>query len=139
MIMLKQLTLLCSLGLLTACQTDNVSDSNANVEATATTVTAEKKITKSIEVIKEPKREVNQWQQGELVFMQLEGGFYGIISATGEKLLPLNLSKAYYQAGAKIRFKAEKANVETIQQWGKPVTIVAIELIAQAESKNSTH
>ncbi len=41
--MLKRLTLLCSLGLLTACQTDNVSDSNANVEATATTGTAEKK------------------------------------------------------------------------------------------------
>ena len=137
--MLKRLTLLCSLGLLTACQTDNVSDSNANVEATATTVTAEKKITKSIEVIKEPMREVNQWQQGELVFMQLEGGFYGIISATGEKLLPLNLSEAYYQAGAKIRFKAENASVNTIQQWGTPVTILAIELIAPSESKPSTH
>ncbi len=84
-------------------------------------------------------REVNQWQQGELVFMQLEGGFYGIISATGEKLLPLNLSEAYYQAGAKVRFKAEKANVETIQQWGTPVTILAIELIAPSESKPSTH
>ncbi len=60
----------------------------------------------------------------------MEGGFYGIISATGEKLLPLNLSEAYYQAGAKVRFKAEKANVETIQQWGTPVTILAIELIA---------
>jgi hypothetical protein len=135
--MLKRLTLLCSLGLLTACQTDNVSDSDGNV--TATTVTAEKKSTKSIEVTKEPIREVNQWQQGELVFMQFESGFYGIISATGEKLLPLNLSEAYYQAGAKIRFKAEKASIETIQQWGTPVTILAIELIAQAESKNSTH
>ena len=137
--MLKRLTLLCSLGLLTACQTDNISDSNANVEATANTVTAEKKITKSIEVTKEPMREVNQWQQGQLVFMQLEGGFYGIISATGEKLLPLNLSEVYYQAGAKIRFKAEQANVETIQQWGTPVTIVAIELIVPTESKNLTH
>ena len=132
--MLKRLTLLCSLGLLTACQTENVSDIDTN------TVVTEEKTTQITKVKKENQvQDVSEWQQGQLVFVQLEGGFYGIISSTGEKLLPLNLSETYAQAGATIRFKAEKSSVETIQQWGRPVTILAIELIAQAESKNSTH
>lgn len=135
--MLKRLTLLCSLCLLSACQTDNTSDIDTNTEQAVNTAVTEKKITKVI--VEKQAEEVKEWQQGQLVFIELEGGFYGIISSTGEKLLPLNLSEVYFQTGATIRFQAEKLNHATIQQWGSPVNILAIELIKQVESKNSTH
>jgi hypothetical protein len=71
------------------------------------------------------------WQQGKVQFLNLEGGFYGIITETGQKLLPMNLPAEYRQNGAVVRVKGKVKNVMTIQQWGTPFTISDIELISK--------
>ena len=89
---------------------------------------------KAIEKLKEHKMndvkdEFTNWQQGRVQFLNLEGGFYGIITDSGKKILPMNLAKEYAQNGAVVRIKGKVKNVLTIQQWGTPFTITEIELI----------
>ena len=70
------------------------------------------------------------WQYATVTFLNLEGGFFGLITEQGDKLLPMNLSKEFHLHGAKIKFKgAPKKDVLTIQQWGVPFEISAIEII----------
>lgn len=89
---------------------------------------------KAIEELKERKMndvkdEFTNWQQGRVQFLNLEGGFYGIITDSGKKILPMNLAKEFAQNGAVVRIKGEVKNVLTIQQWGTPFTITEIELV----------
>lgn len=83
---------------------------------------------------------MKQWQKGKVVFNEFEGGFFGIVTDSGEKLLPMNLKTEYRQAGAIVKFKGKKNNdVMTIQQWGTPFTIESIELISKGKPpKNSS-
>lgn len=67
--------------------------------------------------------------QGTIQYFELEGGFYGIITQQGKKLLPMNLDKQYQQNGAVIEFSGHKKDVMTIQQWGTPFTIEEIKII----------
>ncbi len=71
----------------------------------------------------------SDWQRGRVQFLNLEGGFYGIITDSGNKILPMNLAKEFAQNGAVVRIKGKVKNVMTIQQWGTPFTITDIELI----------
>ncbi len=65
---------------------------------------------------------------GRVVYVDLEGGFYGIEAAAGEKYLPLNLPAAFHDDGLAVRFRARLAeDVVTIQQWGTPVELLHIE------------
>lgn len=67
------------------------------------------------------------WQQGTVIYLDFEGGFYGIETKQGKKLLPLNLSKIYQVTGKKISFIGLINNdVITIHQWGQPFTIKKI-------------
>lgn len=67
---------------------------------------------------------------GTIVFIDLEGGFYGIVTDDGERYLPLDLPADYRNDGLRVRFSADVANdTATIQQWGTPVEIVEIERI----------
>jgi hypothetical protein len=63
-------------------------------------------------------------------YMNLEGGFFGLIAKDGTHWLPINLNQTFKQEGAiiKVRGNAVK-NMMTIQQWGKPFSITYIELI----------
>jgi hypothetical protein len=72
----------------------------------------------------------NQWQMGTLTFLNFEGGFFGLVTDQGNKLLPMNLPKKFQQHKAKVKFKGEiQKGMFTIQQWGTPFKISAIELI----------
>lgn len=70
------------------------------------------------------------WHTGEVKFLNLEGGFYGIVTSSGKKLLPMNLPKEFAQNGAVIRVKGKEKNIMTIQQWGTPFEITDVELIS---------
>lgn len=85
----------------------------------------------SKEVDSKMKEALKNWQIGTVQFINIEGGFYGIITKDGKKLLPMNLDKNFRQHGAvvKITGKPEKGIV-TIQQWGTPFTIKDISLIS---------
>ncbi|MCQ1538879.1 DUF333 domain-containing protein [Methanocalculus taiwanensis] len=69
---------------------------------------------------------------GVITHIDLEGGFYGIISGAGTRYLPLNLAEEFKIDGLSVSFTATPEDVMTIQQWGQPVTIISI-----TESKSS--
>ncbi|WP_371187032.1 hypothetical protein [Thalassotalea maritima] len=76
-----------------------------------------------------------QWYQGTLRYYQLEGGFYGFISDSGARLLPLNLDKELHQHGAKLRlFGYPQKNISTIQQWGTPFKVLKVEVLEQGKA-----
>jgi len=75
--------------------------------------------------------------QGTIRYFYLEGGFYGIVTQQGQKLLPLNLTKAYQQDGAVVNVKGElQQGMMTIQQWGTPFKISHIEIVTLGKSNN---
>jgi hypothetical protein len=82
------------------------------------------------------KAETTKWQQAKIKYMNIEGPFYGLITHSGDKLLPLNLDKAFKQDGAVVSIQGEKVdNMITIQQWGKPFKITHIKLIKAGRVK----
>lgn len=65
---------------------------------------------------------------GTIVFVPLEGGFFGIAGDDGKKYLPLTLSPEFRADGLRVAFEAEEAlDTATIQMWGTPVNITFIE------------
>ena len=84
------------------------------------------------------KDELSGWQRGRVQFLNLEGGFYGIITDSGRKILPMNMAQEFAQNGAIVRIKGKVKNVMTIQQWGTPFTITEIELITPGNKVNDS-
>jgi len=84
------------------------------------------------------KDEFSGWQRGRVQFLNLEGGFYGIITDSGRKILPMNMTQEFAQNGAIVRIKGKVKNVMTIQQWGTPFTITEIELITPGNKVNDS-
>ncbi len=70
------------------------------------------------------------WQQVTVKYLSFEGGFYGLISEKGAKLLPMNLPEKYQVDGTILRVKGQPIkNMMTIQQWGKPFKVIETELV----------
>ncbi len=64
------------------------------------------------------------------MYIDLEGGFYGIVSDDGKKYLPINLDKSYKIAGTRVKFTfKERKDIFTIYMWGEPIEILKIEKI----------
>ncbi|WP_115719011.1 hypothetical protein [Gallaecimonas mangrovi] len=67
---------------------------------------------------------------GEVVFLPMEGGFYGIVDAKGRKWLPLGLDKSFKRPGLKVEVQGSAAtDVMTTQQWGTPFHITDIKVL----------
>jgi len=65
--------------------------------------------------------------QGEVVFVEIEGGFYGIVDQNGQKYLPSNLPDILKQNGLKVRGTAQlKSGKLGFKQWGKMIDIIEI-------------
>ncbi len=65
---------------------------------------------------------------GTVVFVDLEGGFYGIVADDGARYNPLNLPAEFQQDGLRVRFRVRiREDAATIQMWGTPVDILQIE------------
>lgn len=69
---------------------------------------------------------------GTVRYIQLEGGFWGIISEDGEKYYPLNLPEKFKQDELGIKFKIKvKEGIATTAMWGKPVEVLHMEKISE--------
>ncbi len=65
---------------------------------------------------------------GTVTYVDLEGGFYGIVADGGGRYLPANLPAEFRQDGLRVAFSADRAKgTATIQQWGTPIDIVSME------------
>ncbi|WP_214020982.1 DUF333 domain-containing protein [Methanoculleus sp.] len=63
-----------------------------------------------------------------VTYVDLEGGFYGLVADDGERYLPLNMNETSLVEGTNVTFVAEvQENTVTIQQWGVPVEVIAID------------
>ena len=66
--------------------------------------------------------------KGTIKFINLEGGFFGIVGEDGKKFDPIDLNDKFKQDGLRVRFKLKlTSDVLTIRMWGTPVEIVEIE------------
>lgn len=74
--------------------------------------------------------------QGTVRFLNLEGGFWGIMADNGQRILPQNLPTEFKQDGLRISFKAtEITGMMTIQQWGTLSKLSDINVIGKVEGK----
>ncbi|MDG5816123.1 hypothetical protein QA601_13600 [Chitinispirillales bacterium ANBcel5] len=65
---------------------------------------------------------------GTITYIDLEGGFYGIITEEGERYRPINLPEEFREDGLKVTFSGSVAeDVVGIHMWGKPFEIDHIE------------
>jgi hypothetical protein len=81
------------------------------------------------------------WRTGEVRYFEFEGGFYGILAANGDKLLPLKLSTECMQDGAIIEFRGQEIkDMMTTKQWGVVFEISESRLIKPGSpSRKPTH
>ena len=64
---------------------------------------------------------------GTVSYIELEGGFFGIITDDGAKFLPLNLPDRYACDGTEVEFTAVIAHdTTTFAMWGVPVNLLSI-------------
>lgn len=65
---------------------------------------------------------------GTIEYIDLEGGFYGIVTTGGDRYLPLNLLEELEVDGLQVTFTARTApDTNTIAMWGTPVLLISIE------------
>lgn len=73
---------------------------------------------------------------GTIQYFNLEGGFYGIITNNGKKLLPKNLAKEFLVDGTIITFSGSPVkNTMTFQQWGQLFKVDKVQLIKKGTKK----
>lgn len=65
---------------------------------------------------------------GKIVFVELEGGFYGIQADDGSKYDPIGLDKEFHQNGLKVRFEAVEAKgMAGVRMWGTLIELRKID------------
>lgn len=78
------------------------------------------------------------WQQVKVVYLSFEGGFYGLITENGTKLLPMNLAKEYKIAGTVLKVSGhEIKDLMTTKQWGLAYKIDDIKLITLGKGQHN--
>jgi hypothetical protein len=66
---------------------------------------------------------------GEVRWISIEGGFFGLVAEDGRKFFPLNVPQEFKKEGLKIRVKGNiKKGIATVQMWGAPFEIREIEV-----------
>ena len=64
--------------------------------------------------------------RGTVAYVDLRGGFYGIVTDSGEKLLPINLPLEFQHDQLSVVFRCHVDNKPTYQEWGTPIEIIDI-------------
>ena len=75
---------------------------------------------------------INLQIEGTITYINLEGGFFGVITDSDEKYLPLNIQeelKKYNGKRIKITSAFTRQDVVTIFQWGKPLYVKEWEIV----------
>jgi len=63
-------------------------------------------------------------QTGTIRYIDIEGGFYGIIGSDGKNYEPVNLRPEFQLEGKEVTFTAEiHEEIESIYMWGTPVEV----------------
>ncbi|MCP4698499.1 MAG: hypothetical protein GY862_16855 [Gammaproteobacteria bacterium] len=64
---------------------------------------------------------------GNIVYVPVEGGFYGIVDDAGAKYNPRNLPEVFQQEGLRVRIKAKLlGGMMGFHMWGRYIDIISI-------------
>jgi len=67
---------------------------------------------------------------GTVLFLEMEGGFFGIQADTGEHYRPVDLPETFASHGLRVRFCADPIQgLLGIHMWGTPVTVREIKAL----------
>jgi hypothetical protein len=66
---------------------------------------------------------------GTIRYVDLEGGFYGLVAEDGTKYDPSPLPDSLRADDLRVRFRVQKKDVMTTRMWGTPVEVLEIERI----------
>lgn len=66
---------------------------------------------------------------GTIRYVDLEGGFYGLVDTSGTKYDPTPLPEAFQEEGLRVRFRVREKDVLTTRMWGTPVEVLEMERI----------
>ena len=65
---------------------------------------------------------------GVVTYMDLEGGFYGILGDDGGKYFPINLGVEFREDGLRVRFTMkERKDIMTTTMWGTTIEVTGME------------
>ncbi len=65
---------------------------------------------------------------GTVQYLDLEGGFYGIVTDDGERYFPINLGVSFREDGLRVAFDMRhRTDIMTSVMWGQPVEIIEME------------
>ena len=135
----KIVSVVLTSSLLFACQQE--PNNSIKITATKTEVTRASEVSEMPKKVLSTKEEMKQLSFTATVqYMNLEGGFFGLVTKEGKHWLPTNLKKEFQKHGAVIKVKGNPIKgMMTIQQWGTPFSITHIELIkaGRPEAENN--
>jgi hypothetical protein len=66
---------------------------------------------------------------GTIRYVDLEGGFYGLVAEDGTKYDPTPLPESLRVDGLQVRFRVKKKDAMTTRMWGTPVELLGAERI----------
>ncbi|MFT6990910.1 MAG: hypothetical protein ACJASL_002894 [Paraglaciecola sp.] len=127
----------CLIGLiliagLSACDADTNENDAKNVAATTSVEApnshAKMKVVKS----KGDQKKVSQKMTltGQIIYKQVEGGFYGFVTNNGDKYMPSGLKSEYLQNGLIVELKVElMPDMLTFQQFGDVVKVLEVKVL----------
>jgi hypothetical protein len=77
----------------------------------------------------EPNKDASgRWIKGTVKHIELEGGFYGILTDRGDKINPVDLPDTFKQDGLAVRFRMKRLSDQvSFRMWGTLATITDIE------------
>ncbi len=79
-------------------------------------------------------KEILIWQKATVTYIPHSGGFYGLITEKGEKLLPINLPEAFRNDGTLVNVYGKKSpNIVTYHKWGTAFDVKQVNLIKEKE------
>jgi hypothetical protein len=65
---------------------------------------------------------------GQVVYQDLEGGFWGLIDDAGRRYMPEQLAPAFQRDGLRVQVRATLAQeVYGVQMWGRRIHLLTIE------------
>lgn len=65
---------------------------------------------------------------GTVQYIEVEGGFYGIVADDGRQFDPRDLNESYKEDGLRVHFRLrEVEDAVSIRMWGTIVEIISIE------------
>ncbi|MEN3184484.1 MAG: hypothetical protein ABDK93_05760 [Atribacterota bacterium] len=74
---------------------------------------------------------------GQVVYVPLEGGFFGIVGDNGVRYEPVNLPEEFQVDGLRVLFIAEHVDGASAHMWGELIRLTHIEAVPFGEGSGT--